>query len=526
MTRDTNQGSYTVVVSNSAGSVTSSAGAMLTVTIALPNDSFANRTVLNGPNAQITSTNVGASKEPAEPNHGGYSGGHSVWWSWTAPATGIVKLDTNGSNFDTVLAVYAGNSVGGLTGIASDDDSGGGVASQLTFNAVAGATYQIAVDGVFMSSGIVLLNLSLATPPTITLQPMSVDVIGGSTVALTASASGGEPLFYQWRKNGLTINGANRATLIINSVSPADEAGYSLRVSNSLNSTVSSTAFLSLKSPQSVDMPRLSNLSVRSRAGTDSQTLIVGFVVGGASSGGKPILVRATGPALGTFGVTGVLTDPRMTLYNGTTPVASNDNWSGDAQVTLISTQVGAFALNSASSKDAALYRPAQANGACSVQVTGVSGTTGIALAEIYDATLPSSWTSQTPRLINLSARGESGSGGDILIAGFVIGGTAAKTVLIRGIGPALTPFGVGGALADPKLEIFKGTTKIAENDDWGGNAALSAVFAKVGAFALTGTISKDSSLLITLPPGAYSAQVGGVAGTTGVVLVEIYEVP
>jgi hypothetical protein len=113
---------------------------------------------------------------------------------------------------------------------------------------------------------------------------------------------------------------------------------------------------------------------------------------------------------------------------------------------------------------------------------------------------------------------------GSGVTAGFVIGGATPRKVLVRAIGPTLASFGVGGVVADPRLALFTGQTQIAANDNWGGDAALSAAFVQVGAFALAAD-SKDAAILVTLDPGSYTAQVSGVGGT-GVALVEVYEVP
>ncbi|MCX6943514.1 MAG: hypothetical protein NT173_01895, partial [Opitutales bacterium] len=116
------------------------------------------------------------------------------------------------------------------------------------------------------------------------------------------------------------------------------------------------------------------------------------------------------------------------------------------------------------------------------------------------------------------------GTGNNILIAGFVVDGTAAKTLLIRGVGAKLAEYGVTGVLADPKLEIYTDAgVKIAENDSW--NALIQPVAHGIGAFDLT-IGSRDAALLITLPPGIYTAQISGVGATTGEAIVEVYEVP
>jgi hypothetical protein len=156
------------------------------------------------------------------------------------------------------------------------------------------------------------------------------------------------------------------------------------------------------------------------------------------------------------------------------------------------------------------------------VQVAGAGGATGVALMEAYDA-----GGGTGARLANLSARSAVGTGAGILIAGFVVNDNA-RTILVRGVGPGLAPFGVTGMLADPELRIFRETQLVAENNDWGASpnsASLSATAQAVGAFALPSG-SRDAVLLVTLPPGAYTAQVSGANGATGVALVEVYEVP
>ncbi|HWY77035.1 MAG TPA: S8 family serine peptidase, partial [Verrucomicrobiae bacterium] len=137
------------------------ASAMFNVlpTPAPPNDNFANATILSGTAAMVSGTTVGATKEPGEPNHAGNAGGKSIWYSWTAPEAGTFSLDTVGSSFNTLLAVYTGNAVNALTPIASNVGSGSNGTSALTFSAVLGTTYRIAVDGVGGASGSIVLRL-------------------------------------------------------------------------------------------------------------------------------------------------------------------------------------------------------------------------------------------------------------------------------------------------------------------------------------------------------------------------------
>jgi hypothetical protein len=367
----------------------------------------------------------------------------------------------------------------------------------------------------------------------------------GASVQFSAAATGTPAPTLQWQRlavgtgswanisDGGNYSGATTTTLTVSSVTTAMNGDqFRCVATNASGSATSSQAQLTVNSGTTIDVGRLINLSVRSNAGTGAQTLIVGLVLGGSgTSGNKPVLVRGVGPTLGTYGVAGVLADPQMEVYlsGNTTPLTTNDNWGGNAQVTAVGNAVGAFPFSSNTSLDSAIYT-SPANGVYSVKILGAGSTTGISLAEIYDATPSGTFTASTPRLINVSARTQVGTADGILIAGFVIGGTTPCTVLIRGIGPTLGDYGVTGSLSNPQLTLYQtvnGTnTQVGYNDDWGqaSNASLVASkSAQVGAFSLS-SASKDAVLLITLQPGVYSAQVSGVGNTTGVALVEIYE--
>lgn len=259
----------------------------------------------------------------------------------------------------------------------------------------------------------------------------------------------------------------------------------------------------------------LANMSVRAAAGSGDQTLIVGFNVAG--TGAKQLLLRAVGPGLTPFGVGGVLPNPELSLFYGSDLYQRSDDWGGGPLLVELSARVGAFPLT-ANSNDSALSAFLDP-GSYTAQVSNAGGG-GVVLVEAYDASGPSS-----SHLSNLSARNFVGTGDATLIMGFVITGSGAKTLLIRGIGPTLTVFGVAGALNDPSLKLFRGQTLLLENDNWGGTSALTSAFAQVGAFSL-GAASKDAAFIATLPPGAYTVQVSGNSGTTGVALVELYEIP
>jgi hypothetical protein len=264
---------------------------------------------------------------------------------------------------------------------------------------------------------------------------------------------------------------------------------------------------------------RLINLSSRAKVGTGESVLITGFVIGGTDS--KKVLIRAVGPALSAFGLASPLPNPAITIYQGSNLIAQNDDWSKDDAAEI--SRLGAFAFT-AGSKDAALLTTLKP-GAYTAQIADPSGTgTGVALAEIYDASANPNADYQ--RLVNISSRGRVTPDDGVLIGGFVVTGNSPKTLLIRGIGPALSAFGIAGALADPALTIYQDSKAIATNEGWANNAAITTAAIQTGAFTLASG-SKDAAVLITLNPGAYTAQIKSAKNaSSGVALIEIYEVP
>jgi YVTN family beta-propeller protein len=268
---------------------------------------------------------------------------------------------------------------------------------------------------------------------------------------------------------------------------------------------------------------RLINISTRAEVGTGANILIPGFVISG--SGTETLLIRADGPALTGFGVAGALAQPSLSVFDSSgTVVASNTGWgtnTNPAQISSAASSVGAFALASGSA-DCALLASLPA-GAYTVQVSGVGNSTGVALAEVYEV------SSGGTRLANISTRALVGTGANIIIPGFVISGSGSEQLLARGDGPALTGFGVAGALAQPSLSVFDSTgSVIASNTGWGTNtnpAAITSAGASVGAFALASG-SADSALVVNVSAGAYTMQLSGVNNSTGVALAEVYEVP
>ena len=345
---------------------------------------------------------------------------------------------------------------------------------------------------------------TLAFAPAITTQPSSSTVISGGAASFSVVASGTSPLAYQWKKDGSSISGATSSTYTIASTQTTDAGSYTIVVTNSAGSVTSNPIELKILAP------RLYSLAVRTALAAN-QILIVGFTMSG---GAKNVLLRAAGPTLGAFGVPETMVDPKLDLYRGSTLITSNDNWGGSPSLAATFTSAGAFAYASATSLDAALV--ASIDGGRTAHVYGPAA--GAVLVEGYDV-----GTGDAQKFTSLSARNRVGTGANILIAGFSLAGEGKRNLLIRAVGPTLGVFGVPSVLTDPKLEIYQGSTKIGENDNW--PSTLSTTFSSVGAFGLTAG-SRDAAITVSLPAGGYTVQVSGADGGVGEALVEIYELP
>jgi GH35 family endo-1,4-beta-xylanase len=266
---------------------------------------------------------------------------------------------------------------------------------------------------------------------------------------------------------------------------------------------------------------RLVNLSMRATAGTGDATLIPGFFIEGPEA--RRVLLRGVGPGLAAFGVTDVLARLELTLRRGDgSVVATNRGWDsgGDAAaMTATAASVGAFAL-APGSGDCAIVATLPP-GAYTAPISATDGTTGVALIEAYELDAGGS-----ARLKNLSTRARVAPGAGVAIPGMVIAGANARTVLIRAVGPGLAAFGVGGVLARPSLVVMSGGQAVAANVGWEASAdpaAIAGAAAQAGAFALQNGRA-DAALVTTLPAGAWTIQVTGADGGSGVVLIEAYD--
>ncbi len=266
---------------------------------------------------------------------------------------------------------------------------------------------------------------------------------------------------------------------------------------------------------------QLSNLSSRAYAGPAEDQAIAGFVITGTAP--KRLLLRTVGPALADFGVQDAITAPVLQLFHNGTRLAHNQGWStapdADA-IVAAAARSGAFPLGESTADSALLVDLAP--GAYTLLAGGAATETGTVLLEIYD-TEPEANAAQ---LINLSTRARVSQVNANLTAGFVVTGTAPKSILVRGIGPGLATFGISQPLADPRITVYQNEEIVATNDDWSEDAAtLEPAFATVSAFPLAPG-STDAALLLTLEPGAYTVQLSPTTPADGIALVEVYELP
>jgi hypothetical protein len=296
--------------------------------------------------------------------------------------------------------------------------------------------------------------------------------------------------------------------------------------------------------------------SASTRASVQSNEIMIGgFVIEGTDP--AVVLIRGRGPTMGAapFLVPGVLSDPHLQLFSGSTPIAQNDNWNDDPQCD------PQFACGGSAEILATGLDPCQPNprqtaapsgcgnesailmilppGAYTAFLKGVGGRVGVGLVEVFEIdglTNPS-------KLVNISTRAMVQKSDNRMIGGMIVAGPASKTVLIRARGPSMgtAPFFVPGVLADPYLQLFSGSSLVAQNDNWRDSPQCDSQFGCGEASDITATglspcepnpgqpsepanCNREAAILINLPPGAYTAVLGGSGGGTGVGLVEIFD--
>ena len=251
---------------------------------------------------------------------------------------------------------------------------------------------------------------------------------------------------------------------------------------------------------------QLLNISTRMEVLTGNSVLIGGFIIGG--SGNKQVLLRALGPTLTQFGVTGVLADPTLELHDGSGAlITSNDNWKDTQQAAISAT--GKAPPNDLESAILHTFTP----GNYTAIVRGKNNTTGIGLVEAYDID-----EAITTTLTNISTRGFVDTGQNVMIGGFISGNGIVR-VIVRALGPTLSQFGVPNVLADPTLDVRDAQgNSLATNDNWQDSQQ-----AEIQASGFAPPNTNESAVIIVRPAGNTTAIVSGKNNTTGNALVEVY---
>jgi hypothetical protein len=257
------------------------------------------------------------------------------------------------------------------------------------------------------------------------------------------------------------------------------------------------------------------NLSTRLLVQTGDNAGIGGFIINGTVS--KRVVLRAIGPSLTAHGVPSALQDPTLELHDHTgAMIAFSDNWRDTQQ-----SAIEATGLAPRDNRESAMIQTLSP-AAYTAIVRGAGNTSGIALVEVYDVD-----PNENSKLANISTRGLVGVGDNVMIGGFIVrgglgvNGAGSEKVLVRGIGPSLTQHGIPNALQDPTLELHNGNgTLIASNDNWKDTQQ-----SQIQATGLAPFNDRESAILATLVQGNYTAVLRGKNNTTGIGLVEVYQV-
>ena len=255
---------------------------------------------------------------------------------------------------------------------------------------------------------------------------------------------------------------------------------------------------------------QLLNIATRMRVQTGENVLIGGFIITGSDP--KRVIIRGIGPSLSSF-FSGVLANPTLELFQGNTVLQSNDDWKTDQQA-----EIEATGIPPSDDLESAIVRTV-APGAYTAVLRGSGNSTGIGVVEAYDLD-----QAANSKLANIATRGFVETGNNVMIGGLIVGpaGDLNSKVVVRAIGPSLGNFGIQGALQDPTLELVNSSgTVLRANNDW-----KDAQRMEIEAVNLQPSDDRESALVETVAPGAYTAIVRGVGNTSGVGLVEVYNVP
>jgi hypothetical protein len=252
------------------------------------------------------------------------------------------------------------------------------------------------------------------------------------------------------------------------------------------------------------------------RVQTGSNVGIGGFIISGNAS--KNVAIRGIGPSLAAFGISDALADPTLELRDSNGGLIKlNDDWTDNAADAAQLTLLG---LAPSNTKESGIVATLQPGASYTAILAGKNQTTGVGLVEIYDV-----GQGADSQLANISTRSFVLTGNNVTIAGFILGGNNNPRIVVRGLGPSLAQFGLSPVLADPTLELRDNNgTLLVANNDWQDDPTM-IMPGQLVALGLAPQNTKESGIVLLLPPGAYTAILAGANGGTGLGLIEIYNV-
>lgn len=521
------------------------------------NDSFAAAQTIGGASGSVIGTVLSATVEPSEPNAGA---GSTVWYAWMAPSTGSFRFDISGQV--NTYRIYTGETIDRLSEQLNLDYYSG-------LRATAGIRYYIQVSGIgssYVSNGFPTFTLSWSAGPPNDDMANAITISGaeGSVAGNTRGGTHepGEPtisgyvptesIWYAWTPSttrwysfrvdtgfaglgapllaaytGTAIDGLKQVASAVNgsfdlstrrggaTITFRAEAGMPYRISVAVKSSYMNVSprdlTLSWKQGTSSADAAIVNLSTRARVGVDADVLIGGFIIKGNAP--KKLMIRGIGPSLQVSGapIPDRLLDPTLELHqSGGDVIFSNDNWADSPQKQAIADS----AIAPSDEREAAIIATL-APGAYTAVLRGASNSFGTALVEIYDLDVTAD-----SRLLNISTRGRVDDDPNVMIGGFIVGGSLPAKVAVRALGPSLANANppVAGVLSDPSIELRDSSQRIDANSSW--TSPYSAAITDAG---LAPANTREAALITTLNPGAYTAVIRGENKSTGVGLVEVY---
>jgi hypothetical protein len=289
------------------------------------------------------------------------------------------------------------------------------------------------------------------------------------------------------------------------------EAGGTMNLYSLALSGIRGVTLNGVTLPPTVPPPKAINLSTRMLVQTGDNVGIGGFIITGSTT--KRVIIRAIGPSLTAFGVPNALGDPVLELHGPSAFVTiTNNDWRETQQ-----NEIQATGIPPANDFESAIV-VTLVPGAYTAIVRGNGNTSGVGLVEIYDLNQVAD-----AKLANVSTRATVSTGDNIVIAGFVLSiGSGNDRIVVRGLGPSLTAFGVPNVLADPRLELRDTNgALISSNNDWHEDPAQAAELTAAG---LAPTNNLESAIVVRLPTGLYTALLSGTNGNTGIGVVEVYD--